>query len=188
MDANGAHRHHAAVSGRPRGRPTAAGSPATTSTTGSTWWTWPPGAPRTSSSTPARATTPRATPRDRREGPLAYLGDATVSLYTPGARPATRSLGFDSDGGLEWSPDGRLLAYGAGGSISPGVRHDDPPPAAADPEGVGAGVLADGGRIAFVRRVTRTNPEIFVARSDGSEERRITDNPGADDDPSWQPL
>jgi hypothetical protein len=27
-----------------------------------------------------------------------------------------------------------------------------------------------------------------VARSDGSGERRITDNPGADDEPSWQPL
>jgi hypothetical protein len=50
------------------------------------------------------------------------------------------------------------------------------------------GFRLDGGRIAFVRDVHETNPEIFVARSDGSDERRITDNPGADDDPSWQPL
>jgi Tol biopolymer transport system component len=83
--------------------------------------------------------------------------------------------------------DGRLLAYEAGGSIwvydATTRRRRLLIRNASEPA-----FSPDGGRIAFIRDVTKTNSEIFVARSDGSGERRITDTPGADDDPSWQPL
>jgi len=46
----------------------------------------------------------------------------------------------------------------------------------------------DGRRIAYVRAVTKTNTEIVVARVAGSGERKITANPSADVDPSWQPA
>jgi TolB protein len=123
------------------------------------------------------------------EGPIAYLDDSTVSLYVFGRHPPTRSLGFGANEAarLEWSPDGRLLAYEAGDDIwvydTRTKRRRRLIANASDPA-----FSPDGRRIAYVRHVTKTNTEIFVARSEGSGEKKITANPGADVDPSWQPV
>ena len=50
-----------------------------------------------------------------------------------------------------------------------------------------AQISPDGRRIAFVRSFGR-NREICVMRADGSAQRRLTHNPGADESPDWQPL
>ncbi len=132
--------------------------------------------------------TPTATdPAWSPKGTLAYLADGYVALHAVDAHPATRYLHFSADGGLEWSPDGRLLAFDRNGSIwvyDTGTKHSRRLVANASE----AAWSPDGGRIAFVRDVTRTNPEIYVARSDGSGAKRITVNPGFDAAPSWQPL
>jgi Tol biopolymer transport system component len=121
---------------------------------------------------------------------LAYLDGTpddlgSVSLLTLATGKA-RSLGVEALGDLEWSPDGRELAMQIGTSLY-----------AFDLKTHRKRLLArkaeqptwspDGRRIAFVRRLG-SNSEIYVVRSDGGDERRLTRNPGDDESPSWQPL
>jgi Tol biopolymer transport system component len=126
--------------------------------------------------------------RNNRE--LAYLdgtpdADGTVSVLTL-ATGKGRGLGVTADGDLEWSPDGRQLAFRSAGSLYAFdlrahrrrlLARDASQPAWSP----------DGRRIAFVRQLG-SNSEIYVMRADGSDERRITNNPGDDQSPSWQPL
>ena len=51
---------------------------------------------------------------------VAYLEDQFLAIYTFGARPATQSLGIESQGDLDWSPDGRLIVF----SDNPGGSSD----------------------------------------------------------------
>lgn len=110
-----------------------------------------------------------------------------VSLYVFGRHPPTQSLDLEAYTELEWSPDGRLLAYEAVGGIwvydMKTKRRRLLIRNAFD-----AAFSPNGRRIAYVRNVSKTNTEIFVARSDGTGEKKITANPGADVDPSWQPV
>lgn len=95
-----------------------------------------------------------------------------------------------------WSPDGRRLAFvslrdgihaiymmaldtaGAATGADP-VRlsqSDDSVPAWSP----------DGRKIVFVSK-RDGNKELYVMKSDGSEQQRLTHNPGSDDDPQWSP-
>src|SRR5262245_7723597 len=118
---------------------------------------------------------------------VAYLEDQDLAIYTFGARPATRNLGIESQGGLEWSPDGRLLAYESNGSNwvydTKGKDSWQLIGNASEPA-----FSPDGRRIAYVRALTVVNTEIFIARSGGSSEHRIPRNPGTDVSPRWQPA
>jgi Tol biopolymer transport system component len=123
------------------------------------------------------------------KGEIAWLADQQLAFTPVGMPKQTRYTEVFTGYGLDWSPDGRLLAYdgGPGGSISVYdtktkrshlLIRDASQPAWSP----------DGRRIAYVRNVTKSNTEIFVARSDGSGEHKITSNPGLDISPSWQPL
>jgi TolB protein len=44
----------------------------------------------------------------------------------------------------------------------------------------------DGKKIAFLSE-RDGNPEIYVINADGSAQTRLTNNPGEDGDPAWEP-
>src|SRR5439155_22935564 len=123
-------------------------------------------------------------------GVLAYLdgvpGDVGEVMLITIANGHARSLDVSAEGGLAWTPDGGALAFESGRSLY-----------AFDVATHRRRLLArnaaqpawspDGRRIAFVRSFGR-NREICVMRPDGSAQRRLTHNPGADESPDWQPL
>lgn len=75
-----------------------------------------------------------------------------------GISAVTNDLAYD--GGPAWSPDGSLIAY-----------HSDPNPVSPTPEDI-APVL---------------NEDIYVINPDGSERRRLTDEPARELNPAWSP-
>ena len=102
-------------------------------------------------------------------------------LYTHGLLPPV-------PGGVVWSPDGKRIA---------GVRfHPRVGLYVMDANGTRSKKIAGGGlqlewspdgtSIAFTARVAG-NREIYVVDADGSELRRLTTDPAADDWPTWSP-
>jgi len=104
-------------------------------------------------------------------------------------------------GGMDpaWSPDGRQLAVGTfTGVYLPGPTPKSSSVFTARADGTQFRRIArnasqpawspDGRKIVFVRLLARGNSEIFVMNADGTHQRRLTFNPGADSAPDWQPL
>ena len=95
----------------------------------------------------------------------------------------------------DWSPDGKRLAFDTFFCDPKTVRCAISVAAA---DGSHARQIAknarepawspDGREIAFTRLVGERNTEIYVMNADGSEQRRLTFNPGPDVSPSWQPV
>lgn len=97
-----------------------------------------------------------------------------------------------------WSPDGKSVAY---------CTDDDLKPPKKNPSEIYSIELStrritrliyggvntypswspDGRKIAFRRMLGETNSEVFVANSDGSEQRNLTNNPSFDGWPAWSP-
>jgi TolB protein len=93
-----------------------------------------------------------------------------------------------------WSPDGRSVAYTSFRRGLPNifVSHiyqgtlDEFPKAPDQKENFQPTWSPDGTRVAFWS--TRDgNPELYIANRDGSNVRRLTTNPGADESPTWSP-
>lgn len=108
------------------------------------------------------------------------------------------------DGGPEWSPDGRTIAYWG---TPPGARRIGPETSeilVMDAAGRDHARLTrnlvgddnptwspDGNKIAFVRTRSPQNPgssDIYVISIDGSGARRLTHNGVAEGSPAWQPT
>src|SRR6185312_4304438 len=94
-----------------------------------------------------------------------------------------------------WSPDGRSLAYVSWRRGQPNifVSHiyeatlDELTKGSAAGENYLPAWSPDGTRIAFSS--TRSgNSEIYVANKDGSNVRRLTNNPAIDTTPTWSPT
>ena len=83
----------------------------------------------------------------------------------------------------------RTAARLRGGGLDLGLRHRRRSAAGCwSANAFDAAFSPDGRRIAYVRDVTKTNTEIFVARSDGSGEKKITATRAPTSTPSWQPV
>jgi hypothetical protein len=90
-----------------------------------------------------------------------------------------------------WSPDANRVAFVRGSTRRPAVfvsrldgsrrrllaRHASEP-----------AFSPDGRKIAFVRWVSAANSAIFVMNADGTHQRRLTNLPGVELAPSWQPM
>ena len=77
-----------------------------------------------------------------------------------GADPRRLTDSPGSDGDAAWSPDGSTIAF-----VSDRDRHGE----------------------CFFRECTGFNGEIYVMNADGSEQVRVTDDPGDDGSPAWSP-
>lgn len=104
------------------------------------------------------------------------------------------TVGFYLNNFAEWSPDARSIAYTSWrfGPQSVVVQHlyDGTPIEALTKNARGESSLPawspDGNRLAFVS--TRDgNSEIYVMNKDGSNVRRLTNNPAIDSAPTWSP-
>lgn len=128
-------------------------------------------------------------------------GDSTVvgTIATDGSNPAPLATVDGLDGsepaGVDWSPDGKRLAFTCSTEDGDGTTRADVCVMAADGSGLRAlGGSAgsdgdpawspDGARIAFVSD-RDGNDEIYVMDADGGSQRRLTVDPAADRDPSW---
>ena len=115
----------------------------------------------------------------------------TTTARTSGASPTGRSLNITPT----WSPDARSIAYTSyrrGGAEHLHLEHLSGHARRAD-QGRHGGEnwlpawSPDGTRIAFSS--TRDgNPEIYVVNRDGSNVRRLTNNPAIDITPTWSPT
>jgi len=96
--------------------------------------------------------------------------------------------------GADWSPDGRWIAFHAGGAgeahiyrvASDGGELQDLT-GTAQRNARHPAWSPDGQRIAFVAPAASGADDIFVMNADGSQMRRITTNPQADMMPDWSP-
>ncbi|HEX4347045.1 MAG TPA: hypothetical protein VHZ73_05700 [Vicinamibacterales bacterium] len=104
------------------------------------------------------------------------------------------TVGFHLNNFAEWSPDARSIAY-TSWSLGPAgvfVQHlyEGLPMDALTKSDRGESVLPawspDGNRIAFASN-RDGNYEIYVMNKDGSNVRRLTNNPAADSAPTWSP-
>ncbi|MEP7306722.1 MAG: hypothetical protein ABJA98_14495 [Acidobacteriota bacterium] len=93
-----------------------------------------------------------------------------------------------------WSPDGRSVAYTSYRRGLPNIfvsniyqgTLDEFPKAPNQKENFQPTWSPDGTRVAFWS--TRDgNSELYIANRDGSNVRRLTDNPGIDESPTWSP-
>jgi len=116
-----------------------------------------------------------------------------------GVRQLTDALGFD--GGPNYSPDGRKIAFDSERDGDPDIwvmrRNGDDPTqlTGEDPDEEAVEIFTayspDGKFITFSSTRDSTDPSIFdvyVMRSDGTDETNRTNNPANDIDPDWQPL
>jgi hypothetical protein len=120
-----------------------------------------------------------------------YSGNQTAmapyAMAADGTSPRALGGGVAHDNILAWSPDGTYVAYSDGVDIwviglfdalqvtnTPGFNNFQPT------------WSPDGQRIAFVSN-RDGNLEIYSARMDGGDLRRLTNNPGNDSDPAWSP-
>jgi TolB protein len=55
-------------------------------------------------------------------------------------------------------------------------------------EGYAPNWFPDGSRIAFHRSANGSVSRIYVADADGTDVRRLTNNPGDERSPDWQPV
>jgi TolB protein len=110
-------------------------------------------------------------------------GEPEVWLVRPSGRRAHRLIKGSAP---SWSPNGRWLAFDAPGGVY-----------AVHPDGSGKRLIAagnigglkwspDGRRIAYTSWSGKA-PEVYVARADSSNARRLTRNDVDDFDPSWSP-
>lgn len=100
---------------------------------------------------------------DAEGGIEALIAGANTDVYVMDADGGDRRRLTDSKGrdvGAAWSPDGRLLAF------------------TSDRDRNGECLWHD---------CVGYNPEVYVMRADGSDERRLTTHPGDDGVPEWSP-
>ena len=100
---------------------------------------------------------------DAEGGSEALLAGANTDVYVMDADGGNRMRLTESKGrdvGAAWSPDGRLLAF------------------TSDRDKNGECLWHD---------CVGYNPEVYVMRGDGSDERRLTNDPGDDGVPEWSP-
>ena len=133
----------------------------------------------------------------RMKGPV---GDRDVSnIYMSdydGANQTRLTVNRSTDIAPAWSPDGDLLAYtsyrsGYPDIILQSIRSMRPPsnPARGSVENQNflSAWSPDGTKLAFMSN-RDGNMEIYVVNRDGTNLRRITNNPGADATPTWSPT
>jgi TolB protein len=133
----------------------------------------------------------------RMKGPV---GDRDVSnIYMSdydGANQTRLTVNRSTDIAPAWSPDGDLLAYtsyrsGYPDIILQSIRALKPPsnPARGSVENQNflSAWSPDGTRLAFMSN-RDGNMEIYVVNRDGTNLRRVTNNPGADATPTWSPT
>jgi Tol biopolymer transport system component len=122
---------------------------------------------------------------------VAY-GPDRLAFYDVGAR-RSQETAIDVSGGTDWRPDGRAIAFTAvtlcGSSWCDEIRLHVLGTAVwrrLIPNASSPSWSPDSRWLAFVRRVGRDD-EIFVARADGSDARRLTTSAGPDLAPAWRP-
>ncbi len=133
----------------------------------------------------------------RMKGPV---GDRDVSnIYMSdydGANQTRLTVNRSTDIAPAWSPDGDLLAYtsyrsGYPDIILQSIRSLRPPsnPARGSVENQNflSAWSPDGTKLAFMSN-RDGNMEIYVVNRDGTNLRRVTNNPGADATPTWSPT
>lgn len=97
-----------------------------------------------------------------------------------------------------WSPDGSKLAYCTDDDLAPPRKNDSDIMVIDMATGKISSLITggintypvfspDGKLLAFRRMVGETNSEVFVASSDGTGARNITDHPAFDGWPAWSP-
>jgi TolB protein len=100
------------------------------------------------------------------------------------------STDTDHDQTPDWSPDGRKLAFEAGGHIFT-MRADGSHQTQltfGDGFDFGTAWSPDGGRIAFVRNLGGGGRPVFVMNADGSDQHQLTQGAPRQFVPAWQPL
>ena len=128
--------------------------------------------------------------------------DLTADVYVidtdrSGARNLTKSDGVGvADWGPAWSPDGREIAWNSDRG-SPGTfRGYLMRPDGSNVRPLGADVWVeypawspDGTKLAFMAQTPEgtENYEIYTAKVDGTDLRRLTNSPGSDGWPAWSP-
>lgn len=136
--------------------------------------------------------------RDHAGNPLSSYELYVIGLDGAGERRLTRN--DRGEGQPQWTPDGRILVTTCGRDLRT-CRLE-----AIDPESgdairfsplpslaifFGAALSPDGERLALIEAKggfwEAHAADIAVARVDGSERRRLTDDPGEDASPSWSP-
>jgi len=94
-------------------------------------------------------------------GPEDDESDCEIWVAESGGSRARKLVDSDGwDAGPAWSPDGRRIAF-----VSDRDRNGD----------------------CFFHDCSGHNGEIYVMNADGSEQRRLTDDPGDDGSPTWSP-
>jgi Tol biopolymer transport system component len=114
-------------------------------------------------------------------------------------RQLTDAPGFD--GGPNYSPNGRKIAFDSERDDDPDIwvmrRNGDDPTqlTGEDPDEDAVEILTayspDGKFIAFSSTRDSADPnifEVYVMRSDGTDQTNLTNNPADDINPDWQPL